>query len=178
MPDPTPFQIVIDTREQRPYSFPDAIRGTLPTGDYSFVGGEKLFAIERKSLQDAWGSIAQGHDRFRREMERATSLLDFQIVVEGEPDLFVCPELEWRRVHPNSLRGTVYHWRKKYGVYWIFRKNREEAKKYIEWRLRSWWQEWRAGLWNFLPVELLDLSPWNFTRDKIRFAKSRIKEVK
>ncbi len=145
------FQIVIDTREQRPYSFPDAIRGTLSTGDYSFVGGENLFAIERKSLQDAWGSIAQGHDRFRREMERAKNLLAFQVVIEASPDEFLCPELEWRRIHPNSLRGTVYQWRKLYRVDWIFADNRQKAEKHTYNRLRRWWQEWKAGLW--LPIE-------------------------
>jgi ERCC4-type nuclease len=49
--------IVIDSREQQPLSFSrlPAIRGTLVTGDYSVVGLESLFAIERKAFADLVG---------------------------------------------------------------------------------------------------------------------------
>ncbi len=46
--------IVIDTREQMPLVFRhlSAVRATLQTGDYSVLGLEHLFAVERKSLAD------------------------------------------------------------------------------------------------------------------------------
>ena len=45
-----PFVLVIDSREQRPYSFDGVartVRAALPAGDYSIVGSETSFAIER-----------------------------------------------------------------------------------------------------------------------------------
>ena len=64
--------IVIDTREQRPWSFPPNIPveiGTLRTGDYALKGDDH-FAIERKSADDFVGTISIGWHRFVREINR------------------------------------------------------------------------------------------------------------
>ena len=48
------LRIIIDTREQIPWSFPPEIPveiGTLKTGDYA-LAGDDAFAIERKSKDD------------------------------------------------------------------------------------------------------------------------------
>ena len=53
------FRIIIDTREQTPWSFPPEIPveiGTLKTGDYA-LAGDDAFAIERKSKDDFLGTI-------------------------------------------------------------------------------------------------------------------------
>jgi len=44
--------IIVDSREQEPLPLSrlQAVRGTLTTGDYSVVGLEQLFSIERKSI--------------------------------------------------------------------------------------------------------------------------------
>ena len=65
--------IVIDTREQRPWSFPPDVAvevGTLKTGDYALKGDEDNFAIERKSGDDFLGTISTGWPRFCRELKR------------------------------------------------------------------------------------------------------------
>ena len=65
----SPLKITIDTREQRPWSFPEhstvATRGTIKVGDYSLTGDEDLFSVERKSLDDFVGSISTTWDQFR-----------------------------------------------------------------------------------------------------------------
>lgn len=66
------LHIVIDTREQRPWSFGDLAtvsRGTLSAGDYA-VEGDHGFAIERKSLDDFASTVTSGWPRFRRELAR------------------------------------------------------------------------------------------------------------
>ncbi len=65
--------ILIDTREQRPWSFPPNIQteiSTIQTGDYALKGDEKNFAIERKSADDFIGTISVGWHRFCREINR------------------------------------------------------------------------------------------------------------
>jgi hypothetical protein len=58
-PRPT---IIIDTREQTPLSIAGSwVRGTLTSGDYSFIGGNHVFSIERKSLADMLGRGRQSH---------------------------------------------------------------------------------------------------------------------
>jgi len=94
------LNIVIDTREQRPWSFPsDRVqtqRDTLHTGDYAIVG-DGCFAIERKSLDDFLGTISSGWERFLREIGRMespgceplrliveASVLDFCFTIDAE----------------------------------------------------------------------------------------------
>jgi hypothetical protein len=66
------FKIIIDKKEQKPYSFPEWIetaRESLKTGDYA-VYGDDNFAVERKSLNDFIGTISSGWARFCRELKR------------------------------------------------------------------------------------------------------------
>jgi len=80
--------IVIDTREQQPWSFPPelakTVRAKLSAGDYSLAGDEH-FSIERKSLDDLVGTLSTGWDRFQRELVRMDTLLirPKTVIVEG-----------------------------------------------------------------------------------------------
>lgn len=101
--------VVVDTREQRPFSFDPArvttIRGTLPVGDYSIAGHELEVVVERKSLQDYVGSITQGRARFFRELERL-ALYDYAaIVVEGSLEDLVVGNYR-SAASPASIAGT------------------------------------------------------------------------
>lgn len=88
------INIVIDTREQSPWQFPEELaatsRATLHQGDYALAGDHE-FAIERKSVADFVGTIGRGWDRFCREFERM-EMAGFErrvIIVEGSIlDLF------------------------------------------------------------------------------------------
>jgi len=80
--------IIIDTREQTPWSFDESMAvsriGTLKTGDYA-LDGDNGFAIERKSLNDFLGTISSGWARFCKEVYRAkeSQFPAFPIIVEG-----------------------------------------------------------------------------------------------
>lgn len=77
------MKIIIDSREKLAYKFQTlAIRGTLPTGDYSILGAEHLVAIERKTLPDLVGCLCNGRERFERELYRGNALDYFAIVIE------------------------------------------------------------------------------------------------
>ncbi len=67
------MQIIVDTREQRAWSFPPQVEveaGTIKSGDYAIKGDEEKFAIERKSAADFVGTLATGWPRFVREINR------------------------------------------------------------------------------------------------------------
>ena len=95
---PAPLHIVIDTREQSPWSWAPSdatteIRG-LAAGDYALasdcesVRGRAVlavrFAIERKSLEDFLGTISAGWDRFLRQMDRMDAFPARVVIVEGD----------------------------------------------------------------------------------------------
>jgi DNA excision repair protein ERCC-4 len=83
MTDFTPA-ILIDTREQLPLpiSYPHE-RGTLTSGDYSFIGAEHLFSIERKSIPDLIQSLTTERARFLRELERLRGFHFARLLVIG-----------------------------------------------------------------------------------------------
>lgn len=78
--------VIIDTREQdrlpiaQPFS---AVLGTLPTGDYSYLGGEQDFAIERKSIADLVGCLGVDRKRFKGQLDRLRAYNFRRLLVVG-----------------------------------------------------------------------------------------------
>ena len=104
--------ILVDTREQRPYSaeelgaeVPVQI-GTLKAGDYSIVGAETRVGIERKTLSDYLGSITHGRPRFKIELAKLAQYDFAVVIVEANLGDIEDPGLR-SRAHPNSLFGTT-----------------------------------------------------------------------
>jgi ERCC4-type nuclease len=78
--------VVVDTREQDPLPFArlNFERGTLQTGDYSFRGGEDLFAVERKSIGDLVACcVGDNRDRFFRELHRLRGFRFKRLLIVG-----------------------------------------------------------------------------------------------
>lgn len=104
---------VIDTREQMPLALAkhglDVVTGTLPWGDYSIVGLEKLVALERKSIEDFTACCGNERGRFEREI----------LALRGYPVKAVICEfkfsdvLEHRyrsKIEPASVIGSIERW--------------------------------------------------------------------
>lgn len=156
-----PFTVVVDTREQLPYEFsgmewsvgepvivPVVSKG-LPSGDYSVVGIESSVAIERKSLDDLFGSVTWGRDRFEREIERLNELaaVGFSaVMIEGTWPEIMAP-LEYRpgwinRTDPKSVEGTIVAWSIRYPrVHWWAAGDRRGAEQRTFSILKKFWQE-------------------------------------
>ena len=107
---PTTATIIVDTREQLPYSFTTpgvtTIRGTLQTGDYSLQGYESRIAVERKTLDDFVGSVTRSRARFLREMTRLAAFDARCVVVEANWS-DVAAKFYRGQVHPASVFGSA-----------------------------------------------------------------------
>jgi ERCC4 domain len=105
----SPFTVVIDGREKAAWRFTglraDAKDGGhelvvptvwdhLETGDYSIKGHESAVCVERKSLQDIYGTLSGHRDRFAREVDRMTEFDRAAIVIEASLEEVVNPT--WR----------------------------------------------------------------------------------
>lgn len=141
-----PFTVLVDTREQRPYSFlgltanadkkslplvVPTVRGTLHTGDYSIVGMQDCL-VERKSKEDLWSSVAR-RENFIGRLERMTEIANAGgyccIMVEcGDRDLLIPPLRA--KMNPKALNRTIISWRIRYNVDWWFISGRERAEAY------------------------------------------------
>lgn len=134
--------VIVDTREQQPF-YPcklyikisggyDVERRTLNVGDYTTINLLRSFAIERKSLQDLYGTVVQRHARFRREIIRAEERgVTLVVVVEGTHNEFInkkFPRGNDRKTKPETLRKIVQTIKNRYGIEFKFCKNRETAK--------------------------------------------------
>ncbi len=146
MSDDNDFVVVCDTREKLPYTFSDdteVVREVLNTGDYTVQGFEDVFSVERKSLPDLLKSITWERERFKDEILRADDLLGFVVIVECS----IKDILEWnyeRKVHPNSVMGTVNNWEKYHNVEFVWSGSREEAEEATLRLLRRWYDSYNS----------------------------------
>jgi ERCC4-type nuclease len=115
---------VVDSREQRPYSFTNAVVKGLRTGDYSLLGCEDEVAIERKSRADAYSTIGSNRARFQREFERLAGYSYAAVVVEATMPGFLIPPA-FSELNPKAALGTLLSWSVRYGIPIFFTGDRE-----------------------------------------------------
>jgi len=126
-------EIIIDTREQTPLTFPTlpSCRGTLYTGDYSIPGFEEHFAIERKSLDDLAGSLGQGRDRFARELHRLRGFDFARLLVVGTRKQIEAHDYR-SRMAPASVLGSLDAFEVRYRVPVVFCPTPKVAARQVE----------------------------------------------
>jgi DNA excision repair protein ERCC-4 len=107
--------IVTDTREQDPLRFQrlESVLGTLTSGDYSILGCEESFAIERKSIPDLVSCITTGRDRLVRELHRLRGLQFSRLLIVGnQQDV---EEHNYRsQVSPKAVMHSLASWEAQY----------------------------------------------------------------
>lgn len=131
--------ILIDTREQKPIKFTRWIKETLVVGDYTTVKLEGDFHIERKSPGDLYGSIIQGHMRFRRMLQRASDrLITVVVMVECSERKFFAKQWSHgkeRDCSEQKLRKIIATMKRHYDLEFVWCRNRTAMKKAILQRL-------------------------------------------
>jgi DNA excision repair protein ERCC-4 len=156
-PLPTPFTVVIDTREQDPYTFgglcADAkdqrrplevrqvVRG-IPTGDYSIEGYEEQVAVERKSLADLFRTVGGGRRRFERELGRLCELDIAFVMVEGTWEDVLLRPPEHSELSPKAVERSVIAWQQRCpNVHWWTCNDRHQAEAFTFRILERFWKE-------------------------------------
>ena len=130
--------LVIDNREQTPLQFRNlcSMRGSLYSGDYSVLGLEHKFAVERKSIADLVGSVTSGRERFERELHRLRGY-DFKrlLIVGTEEDVI---NHNYRsKANPKSVLGSIYAFEVRYDIPVVWGVNEEiSALKIEQWAFR------------------------------------------
>ena len=127
--------MVVDTREQEPYSFNpehiEIVRKALPAGDYSIQEMEHLIAIERKSLDDFVQTIIRSRERFKKELLKLQTCASACVVVEaGFADVLAG---DYRSgAHPNSVIGSALSIIVDYNIPVFFCSDRQAARLFVE----------------------------------------------
>lgn len=130
-----PFTVAIDQREKAPYGF-GAIpcdakeRGKalvvptntqyLKTGDYSIVGMESMVCVERKSLEDAYGTFTHHRVRFEDELNRMQGMKYAAVVIEaGYNDILFRPPYHCK-TNPKTIVRSIIAWSQRFPtIHWF-----------------------------------------------------------
>jgi DNA excision repair protein ERCC-4 len=134
------MRILIDTREQQPFSFTRyevaTDPATLPVGDYSLPGFEDRVAVERKALEDLISCLmGSNRDRFERELYRGRHYDLFAVVVEATlSDVFRGHYRSGMKAH--AALQSIIAFQVRYRVPFVWAGNRNGAE-YITYSLLS-----------------------------------------
>jgi ERCC4-type nuclease len=126
--------IAIDTREQSPLKFTrlQAVERALFTGDYSILGLEDAFAVERKSLDDiANCCLSSNRDRFEHELHRLRGYRFKRLLVVGTREDIVAGRYH-SRILPKAVLATLSAFEIRYDLPVTFIETPEEAATAIE----------------------------------------------
>lgn len=133
------FTIIIDTREQQPYTFScrTSVR-KLEAGDYSVAGHEDQVVVERKSLADFVHTVIHDAPRFRNELIKLSACRFACVAVEADLDdvLRGLRQADLRLTTPTAVLGAALHIALHHGVpvYWC--GSRQAARAFTEAFLR------------------------------------------
>lgn len=137
--------IVIDSREQEPYSFDSRLtsaeRRALQAGDYSVGGLEDQVAVERKTLDDFVSTLIHRRRRFREELRKLSRYRAACVVVEAEL-LDVLGKRYRGEARPAAVVGSTLSILLDYGVPVVFCGNRQAARHFTQAFLLAAWKRW------------------------------------
>lgn len=158
----SPFTVVIDTREQAPWSFrgiradrrfnhrpiivPTAVQ-KLVAGDYSVQGLEDSVRIERKSLADLFGTLLWERSRFEKQLIRMGEFSFAAVVIEADwADVLRGPVERHAAARAAKIGKTVWRsivaWMVRYpSVQWIPMPTRQHAEVATYRLLERFWKE-------------------------------------
>ena len=123
--------IIIDTREQAPYTFANyratTKREALPSGDYSILGYGDYVAVERKELGDLLACLSYDRDRFGRELQRLKGYEAAAVVVEATFDAIQAGNYR-SRMNPEAATQSLISIMEKYRIPIFFAADRKAGE--------------------------------------------------
>jgi ERCC4-type nuclease len=146
--------VVIDTREQMPFTFaahPNWIAGTasrkLDVGDYTVNGMESILALERKTLTDLLTTLTRDRARFFRHCARLAKLKYRALLVEASYEEVKSHYDDFSSMaHPNAISGSLDALEAKFGIPIIYASSHrplaeEKAASWLSKHFTYWWLE-------------------------------------
>ena len=126
--------IIVDTREQTPLSFTQlpSIVDTLYSGDYSVQGAERLFAVERKTLDDLATSCTHSRrSTFEHELLRLRGHRFRRFLIIGSEEEVLAQRYR-SNILPKALLGSLYSFEMRYDLPVVWTADPDSAAELIE----------------------------------------------
>lgn len=136
----TKLNIVIDTREQKPFKFKEhnTVVQKLNFGDYALVGKENGVVVERKNLNDLIGTFVSGFVRVKKEFNRAKENGAYLIVVCDESlstamNFHLIPQIKrYTKLKPEILFHNIRQLIQEYNFQFVFCDGVKKATEITE----------------------------------------------
>lgn len=126
--------IVVDNREQAPLIFTRlaSVEGTLYSGDYSVLGIEDLFSVERKSIDDLVGCCTgENRERLERELHRLRGFRFKRLIIIGSRGLIETQRYH-SRISPKAVLASLAAFEVRWDIPVVFCETSEVASLCIE----------------------------------------------
>ena len=146
--------IIVDTREQLPFTFTrfsnwiaETNKKKLDDGDYSVQGMEHLLSLERKSLADLIATLLQHRKRFFKLCERLAQYRWRALLIEASYEDIKSPYgEEYTQAHPNAVSGSLDALEAKFGIPVIYTSQyrplaEEKAASWLSKHFTYWYLE-------------------------------------
>ena len=130
---PTTPPIITDNREKTPLVFNcPSVKACLYSGEYSFVGAEQLFAVDRKSLDDLAASCASSRrEVFEHELLRLRGYRFRRLLITAtEEDVHAHNYRS--NMSPNALLGSVLTFEVRYDIPLVWEPDVGVAAQLVE----------------------------------------------
>ena len=153
-PSARPYTVAVDTREQLPYKWRGVTcqDSTLQAGDYSVVGLESVVAVERKSLADFYGCLADGRERFENSLHRLAAIRYPLVVVECTTEDLLQPYTyassggeQTSEVQPLTAQNSLLSWQARYRIPFLPCGSRAGGARFTLQHLDLIWRMHRDG---------------------------------
>lgn len=130
------MEIIIDTREQDALHFRkeiNTVRTKLDVGDYGArINGTLLPVIfERKSVEDLYGTLSGGYERFKEEINRASEAKIILVLAVECPLATVKQGIEHSKRSPDSIIQQCFTIMVRHRVPCMFFSDRRDMAAYI-----------------------------------------------
>ncbi|HXJ41720.1 MAG TPA: ERCC4 domain-containing protein [Bryobacteraceae bacterium] len=170
LPPTFPVTVLVDSREKRPFSFEgiaaDMQDGGLADGSVELVVASEIVclgegdyslkgfhgptpetgggvAVERKSKSDLWGTIAQGRERFERELERLSAYKVAAVVCEADWEMMREAPPEHTEMKFKTVYRSIIGWKQKFPtVQWELCPGRRFAEIHCFRILQMYYRKW------------------------------------
>jgi ERCC4-type nuclease len=126
--------VVVDSREQDPLCFVNlpSCQGSLVSGDYSFLGGEHVFSVERKTIPDIVSCCADSNrQRFERELIRLRGYRFKRLLIVGSLE-----DIRQRRyrskIEPRAVLNSIRAFEVRYDIPVVFEPRPDRAAALVE----------------------------------------------
>jgi ERCC4-type nuclease len=141
------FTIIIDTREQQPWSFDHYLTANrkLDTGDYSIEGLESIVAIERKKSASEFANNVT-ESRFKDVIDRLSKIKHSFLLLEFDlEDILIypigsnVPKKMWDKIKisPAFLIKNILDLQMLHNIHICFCGNSDNAEKMAEYILKK-----------------------------------------